>query len=310
MPIFTWNATETESINPFRTAHEALAGCSVRLSLDDVFSDAETWVVEDSDSIQPELKILIDESMLIKDCGIAREDIQVSLLARDRELNRFMCLDTWSLDEVPQDPYCLKQVFKSEIGSSRTDLVVCITPNSTRDRGDEIASSSYSIVAEKTFKLRVLNKRSKFPKRWASANEFEELGLSGDTIFWVEWLAEDLDRHPSCAFIVWLNEGYKEQIKSFQVGGAAGELLGVDMTTMILTEISSAVLKTDQDGADPIGTIRIVEDLLHAVNGLKLAEMRARFEGHDGYSILRIWAQQVVNAPGALGALDFIGGKK
>lgn len=310
MPIFTWNATETEPIEPFRTAHDALAACSLRLGIDEVFSDAETWVVEDGVSIQPELRILINESKLTEDSGIAKEDMQVSLLARDRELNRFTRLDSWSLGEVPEHPYPLREFFKSEIGAYRTDLVVCVTPKNTKDRGEDVAASSYNIVAEKTFKLRLLNKRSKFPKRWASANEFEQRGLPGDTIFWIEWLAEDLDRHPSSAFLVWLNEGYKEQIKSFQIGGAAGDLLGADMTTMILTEIASAVLKTDQDGADPVGTIKIVAELLHSVNGLKLEEMRARFERHDGYSALRIWAQQVVNAPGVLGALDFIGEKK
>jgi hypothetical protein len=304
----TWDATESEPVEPFRTAHDALRGICFRLTADGEFSADDSWVVEGRDlaELAPELQISIDKGSLVENSGIDRGELTVSLVVRDRKLNLFSRLCSWSLDDLPSKAYPLRDALSDLSGSERTDIAIVVTPRSSRSRGADVASQQHHVVADKTFKLRVLSKRSKFPKRWATPDEFDSRGLPRNSIFWIDWLSEDLDRPASDAFIVWLNEDYKEQIKSYQLGGSSGRLLSVDLSSMILSEIMAAVLANDQEATDPAGTIRLVGDLMAEESGMTLTEMRSRFERPDGFSLARIWAQQAIDTPSHLKGLNFL----
>jgi hypothetical protein len=131
--------------------------------------------------------------------------------------------------------------------------------------------------------------------------------LPRDALFWIEWLGEDLDRHPRETFLVWLNQVHKEQLGSLELGGSSGKVMGLSISAQVLAEIAAAVLSSDQEPAEPNGTIQIVSDVLAKVSKSSLAEMRLRFRQHSGNSLLRAWSQETVGLPRHFQSLSFIG---
>ena len=133
-------------------------------------------------------------------------------------------------------------------------------------------------------------------------------GLHGDTIFYVEWLAEDLDRPPVETLLIWLNEGTRDQLVSLEHGGASGRLIITELAGMILAEICAPVLTSEQEPDDPTGTIGIVAAALADVTGLTLGEMRTRIRNYDGFSWLRAWCQRAAGVTDQMRTLVFLDG--
>ena len=122
----------------------------------------------------------------------------------------------------------------------------------------------------------------------------------------------DLNEHPRDTFEVWLNEQYRDQIASFQVGGKAGNLLERYLAASILTELATAVFGADkQELNEPFGTIGIITDELKEISGKSFEEMRQLFSaGHDGHSLVRAWVHEKLGANASLQRLDFLGKQK
>ncbi len=306
----TWNATETEVVEPYRVARNALDGVGLRLMPADDFDCREVWYPdseEDWCSAEPELSITVEPGEVTEVTGVPEKDVAVAVTIRDRDLNRFVLIHRWPLDAVPDEPIALREHLTGLSNGISTDICVFLVTIDEADRGPDIAGQWGEILSRKTFRIRRKTNLSTFPKVWKKPDEFEEQGLHADTIFWVEWLVEDLNRPPREAFLVWLNERYKEQLQSFEVGPASGHLLATELAASVLAEISAAVMTSDQDPDEPTGTIKIVADTLEETSGMSLMEMRKYMERHDGFSRIRAWAQQRTGVTDALRVLSFAG---
>jgi hypothetical protein len=217
-------------------------------------------------------------------------------------------INQWGAADVPIDSIPLRDALEPFSHSRLLDICTYLVPAKTKNRGDGVARNSGQVLARKVFKVRVFEQRSKFPKRWATPEEFEAEGLPRDTVYWVKWLGHDLNRHPSETFEVWLNVQYKIQITSFELGSKAGDLLMVNLAASILAELAAAVLgDVEQEPSEPTGTMTIVAEELREVSGKSFDEMRAAFtRGHEGHSLVRVWAEEKLGVNSALGRLDFL----
>ena len=310
MPIPTWNATESEHVEPYGTSFEALSRSGLRLTAKAKFQTSDLRVLEDEEkwvAARPEVQIVVDSDLLEHETGVQRSELGVDLIARDRELNKFGLLRQWALEDLPSEPTLLDDDLVEFSRSVFLDVVIHVSPLVDRDRGAGVARSRVEVVARKAFKLRFLKQRNKFPKTWKSPDDFEREGLPRDALFWIEWLGEDLNRHPKDTFLVWLNEHHREQLLSFRLGGSSGRVLSLSLSAMVLAEIASAVLASKQEPSEPVGTIQVVSNALGAVSRLDLAGMRLRFEHHHGSSLVRVWCQESVGLNQVMQSLSFVG---
>lgn len=306
----TWNATETEVVEPYRVAHDALDGVGLRLAPAEDFDCRDVWYLdseEDWRNTEPELSITVEPGEVTEVTGVPEKDVAVAVTLRDRDLNRFVLIGRWALDAVPDEPIALREHLTGLSNGVRTDICLFLVTTGQAARGPDISSQWGEILSRKTFRIRRKPNISTFPKVWKKPDEFEEQGLHRDTIFWVEWLVEDLNRPPREAFLVWLNERYKEQLQSFEFGSGSGRLLAAELAASVFAEISAAVLTSDQEPDEPTGTIQIVVDTLEGTSGMSLMEMRQYVERHDGFSRMRAWAQQKTGVTDALRVLSFAG---
>ena len=293
----TWNAKEREVIEPYHLARDAFGGTKLRWSEEEDFDIGEVRFIESRTAwaaAHPALLVVVDRDSVVRETGVSEEDLAVALAIRDRQLNLFTLAGQWTICSLPDRPVSLLDPLRRFSCGSRMELCLTLFVSRTSDRGFRVARERGQVLARKSFVVRPMPELPRFPKVWKAPADFEGKGLHEDTIFYVEWLAEDLDRPPAEALSIWLNERHRDQMLSFEHGGASGRLLVTELAGMILAEISAAVLASDQESADPVGTIEVVAGVLQDVTGLTLDEMRMRMRSHDGFSWVRAWCQQAV----------------
>ena len=307
----TWNATERELVEPFQLARDAFGASKLRLSGEDEYDDRDVRLIESTDawmSADPELLVVVDRDSVLRETGIPADELRVGLSIRDRQLNLFELAGEWTFDSLPEGPMSLRDPLKRFSHGPHTELCLSLFVVRTSDRGFRVARERGHVLARKRFVVRLMPEFPRFPKVWKAPEDFERRGLHEDTVFYVEWLVEDLDRPPAEALLVWLNERHKDQIRSFEMGGSSGRLLATELSAMILAEICAAVLQSDQEPDDPSGTIEIVAGILQDATQSTLPEMRQRIRSHDGFSYIRAWCQHSVGVTDVLRTLVFLDG--
>ena len=309
----TWNAREREVIEPYETARDAFDGTKLRWSETEDFDVREvrfiksgtTWAAAD-----PALLVVVNRDSVVRDTAIPEEDLAVALSIRDRQLNLFKLAGQWKICSLPEAPVPLRDPLRQFSCGPHMELCLTLFVSRTSDRGFRVAKERGQVLARKNFVVRPMPELPRFPKVWKSPEDFEGKGLHEDTIFYVEWLAEDLDRSPVEVLLIWLNERLRDQMLSLERGGASGRLLVTEIAGMILSEICAAVLASNQEPNDPAGTIEIVAGVVGDVTGLSLDEMRMRMRNHDGFSWVRAWCQQAVGATELMRTLVFLDGDR
>ncbi len=311
MAKLNWSASETERVEPFRTSPSSLESTQFRLYDDDKFDDRDLILIESEDDwrvARPEIIIDLDTTKASRESGVPEDELAVAVVMRDRILNRFKLIERWNARDVPIEPIHLKDALSSFSHSRLFDICTYLFSSVTKVREEGVAHDTGQVLARKVFKIRLFEQSSKFPKRWATPEEFEEQGLPRDTVYWIEWLVDDLNHHPNEAFRVWLNVQFKDQITSFEVGSKAGDLLKLNLAASILTELAVAVFSDpEQELNEPTGTIAIVTEELNEVTDKNFDEMRDLYtRDHGGHSRVRAWAHEKLGVNSALGRLDFL----
>ena len=125
----SWSANETESIEPFKTSSKGLESCALRLSPAESFDKSDTRVITTPDfwtDFQPALRIEADLDELACATGLDSDGIMVSVVIRDRDLNKFsrtyQC-EAWAL---PAEPVELTSAW-SEFSQSGNKLLLFLS---------------------------------------------------------------------------------------------------------------------------------------------------------------------------------------
>lgn len=310
---FNWNASETEPIEPFGVSQTALDECKLRLQPGEDFMTTDVWSIEDPsfwDVFAPELIIELDVEDLRDATGLELDDATLSVVIRDRELNKFLKVEEWPVLAIPDTTVILSSHARKFSHSERLDICVHVSPASSEERGAGIVENRGEVVARKVFRIRAITQKSKFPHRWMKPEDFLALGVAGDTIWLVHWLGEDLDRPPVETLEIWLNEAHREKFKILPMGGDAARLFQHEMAAAIFAEVALAVLSSDQEEpTEPTGTLQIISEELSNVSDLTLAEMRLKLQSHGGCGHVRAWAQSKFAVNELFSDLKFVGGK-
>ena len=86
----SWTASETNGIQPYPFSPFSLSNVALKIKLGDTFSlDEYLYVEEGWKDVNPFIDIDVDALRLSRDTKISEEKITVSVIARDRALNKF-----------------------------------------------------------------------------------------------------------------------------------------------------------------------------------------------------------------------------
>ena len=293
----SWSANETESIEPFKTFSRGLELCALRLRPSESFGQADTRVITEPDFwtvFQPEVRISANMDELADATGLDPDGIMVSVVIRDRDLNKFsrayQC-EAWAL---PAEPVELSSAWSEFSRSGRVDVSVVATPMETADRGPGVASHKADVVARRTFKLRTMTQSSKIPTRWVPSEEFENRGTSGDTVWLIDWLGDDLERSPAETVVVLLNENLREAFQVLENDGEMANLIRYEMTAAIFSELATKAIVEGDKPIEETGLRRVMFELLSTASGLSDDQIIALKDRSHFLGMVHAWAQAYV----------------
>ena len=290
----SWSANETESIEPFKTFSKGLEPCALRLRPSEAFDRTDTRVITSPDfwtDFQPAVRIGANLDELAVATGLDRDGIMVSVVIRDRDLNKFsrayQC-EAWAL---PAEPVELTSAWSEFSQSGRVDVSVVATPLETADRGPGVAFHKADVVARRTFKLRTMTQSSKIPSRWVPSEEFEKRGTPGDTVWLINWLGEDLERSPAETVEVLLNENLRDAFKVLDNDGETANLIRYEMTAAIFSELATRAILEGDKPIEETGLRRVMFEQLSSTSGLNNDEIIALRDRPNFLGMVHAWAQ-------------------
>jgi hypothetical protein len=293
----TWHASETESIEPFRMAEEALSSCSLRLKQSENFDDADTRFIETKEfwtDCAPELQVSFEGSQIVQGTGIELDDLVVAIVLRDRILNRFIKIQEWPGTGVPITPVSLTSGWESISQSDSIDISVLVTPAQTKDRGTGIARHKANVIARKTFKIRSLSQTPSFPYRWVPPEEFEKRSCSRNTIWLLNWLGENFERPIEDSVELLLNEDYRETFEVLEAEGHYSNLFRREMVAAVLAEMAFRVLDSGELPTEESGMRAQILTVLSEASGRGPDEILSMLNRPDKFGVIHAWVQNHV----------------
>ena len=293
----SWIANESEPIEPFKTSNKGLESCALQLNRSESFDKSDTRVVTTPEfwtGFQPALRVEADLGELASATDLDADEIMVSVVIRDRDLNKFARAYQWEAWALPAKPVELTSAWSEFSQSGRIDVSVLATPLETANRGPGIASHKADVVARRTFKIRTMTQSSKIPTRWVSPEEFEKCGTSRDTVWLINWLGEDLERVPADTVEILLNENLKEAFQILENDGETSDLIRYEMAAAIFSELALRAVESGEKPIEETGLRRVMLEQLSTASGLVNEEILARRERPNFIGMVHAWAQQYV----------------
>ncbi len=294
-PRVSWSANETESIEPFKTFSKGLELCALRLRTSESFNQAETRVITPDfwTDFNPAVRVCANVDELAAATGLEDDDILVSVLIRDRELNKFSRVYQCNAYELPAEPVELADAWSNFSQSDRVDVSVVATPTETADRGSGVASHKADVVARRTFKLRTMTQSPKIPVRWVPPEDFEQQGVSGDTVWLINWLREDLEHPPVETVEILLNEDLREAFQVLDNDEEVAELIRCEMAAAIFSELATRAIGEGDKPIEETGLRKVMFEQLSNVSGLNEDEILARRDRANFLGVVHSWAQKL-----------------
>ena len=295
-----WSATETEAIEPFRFSHNALEDSAIRFKPTETFQSTDVFVIEQEgfwNDCDPEIKLQLDLQRLNEDTGLHPEDALVSIVIRDRDLNKFLRIREWNAISPPTNPINISTHLKDFSHSERLDVCLIASRISTVAKDVNVANMRGQIVAKKVFNIRKLSQATSVPTRWVKPEDFEKSGLAKNTISFVKWKGDDLHRSPSELIEIWINEDLKEKFSILQDGGQEAKIFLHDMAASLLVEMAIPVLSSDEDEPfEPNSMLNVISREFAPATASTFAELRLLMKSnHEGPSRIRAAAQSLKN---------------
>jgi len=310
MPNLTWNAREHHQTYPFPFSEHALDNVQFRLGHEeDVgFSPLEIRridKVEDWEGCSPELLIELDEAALMADTGVSKEEIEFSVIVRDRDLNKFEKVKSWPLVTIPIEPISLVEDLQSFSWARRLDIAVIASLASSSEESEFRASQKGSVLANKTFSVRVGAGRFAFdiPRVLVDPEAFVERNMDRNTVWYVHWKGADYQRTPGELLEIWYNKEYEDKFIALAGGADSAtryilESMGADIFFDILSEVLRG---TDNDVSDPASLISMVQNALP----MDIEDARLEYMKQDGSSRLRSRCWKAAGTNSAFASLKF-----
>jgi hypothetical protein len=273
-----WRFSESRPIKPFRTSEDALNATQFRIRGDHEFSAEAPWLMElDPDEVhkgnfKPEFKIKVDFVELSSVSGLKSSDLVLTLVLHDPALLSNTALETWNVDEIPEECRISQDVLKQVSGQRGLRLSLQLTPSQNLAENFRTASKQGQIVCERHFDIKVPDDGSGFPIELVEANYFEGLGLSKETVWIVKWNTTfDFDRPAEDVLCVLINKEQGEKLLRISGQDSLGSVIWREIAIEVFLEICLVIYNSEPE--PPTNTDSLLHKItqkLQAVSGQDL----------------------------------------
>lgn len=289
-----WKAVEHRVTPPFPTSDRSLENVKFRLARNEEPTTEEDHRIEnahDWDGLTPELFMDADLDALSDDTGIPADNIQVSVVCRDRNLCKFENVVTWSLRDLPE-AWPLSPVLQQFSRSTRFDIVVVATLSPDAPEVSRLWIPPKAALATKCFKVRVRSRGLDVPIKFVEPSELVRLGLDRKSVSFVRWIGEDVTRPPRELLEVWLNKELEDKFRALNAkrGDTAVALISSSIAAQVYAEVIAQVLVADEREGDPESLIQVIGQLIEKQLGIGLGDARRQYEAPGGRARLVPWS--------------------
>ena len=278
------------------SSDRSLANVKLRLEMRESPSTEQVRHIEkmhDWIRFTPELFIDIDEMSLTNDTGLDKNDIIISVIVRDRGLNKFEKVHEWTMHDLPDGAWPLEKSLHDFSWSTRLDVAVVATPYGSVIRDNLPPIPKGTVLATKVFKIRVPSHGLDLPFKFVEPEKMARLtGLDRNTVCYLHWKGEDLRRTPAELIEVWLNKDLEDKFRvlSAKHPSAAAEHIGRNIAAHVYGDILAYVLSSDEESSEPTSLVFIVKDMIKRELDMELGDLRQLYQrGPDGRSRLVPW---------------------
>ena len=305
-----WKAVEKHVTAPFPTSDRSLENVKLRRHCDEPATSEQTHYIESVDEwdrLAPELFMNVDVAMLTSDTGVPMDQIDVSVIVRDRELSKFERIATWSLHDLPQDAWPLSPGLQKFSRCPRLDIAIVASPHVSVSRRNTATIPYGAMLAAKTFRVRVPSRGIDLPIVFVEPSTMQDRGLNPDAVCYVRWKGEDVTRAPDELIEIWLNKTLEDKFRALSSKGASQAALhiGCNISAYVYANVMAHVLAADADAGED-GLVHVVGDLMEQRLGMTLDEARQAYrDGPGGQAKLMPWCWALTGADRAFAALKF-----
>ena len=298
-----WKAAERCVTMAIPSSDRSLANVKLRLEMSESPSAEQVRHIEnlyDWGRFTPELFIDINEVTLRNDTGLTKGQIIISVIVRDRDLNKFEKIHEWTLHDLPEGAWPLGKSLHDFSWSARLDIAVVATPycSVTSEKPPPIPKGT--LLATKVFKIRVPSHGLDLPFKFVEPEKMARLsGLNRTTVCYVHWKGEDLRRTPAELIEVWLNKDLEDKFRALSAKhpSAAAEHIGRNIAAHVYVDVLAYVLSSDEESTEPTSLIYIVKDMIKRELDMELGDIRQLYQrGPDGRSRLVPWCWKLTRA--------------
>ena len=311
MPTLNWKAAERYVTTPSPFSERALANVKFRLEMIEapgVETVRHIETLSDWERLTPELFVDVDVAALTADTKLTPDDIVVSVIVRDRNLNKFETVHSWPLDQLPEDAWSLSEALKRFSLSARLDVIVVATPQTSVTNWESTLIPQGTLLSSKNFEIRIRSRETDFPFKFVEPEDMAKQGIDRGTVCYVRWKGEDVHRTPSELIEVWLNKELEDKFcaLSAKQAGIAADHIGRNIAAQVYADLLTFILTSDEDGDEPTSLVRIVKDVIERELEMTLDEARQVYrQGPEGRSKLVPWCWKLTSAHRTFAALTF-----
>jgi hypothetical protein len=190
-----WIRTESRVVRPFQSVEATLREVRLKLGADAEFDDRISFDASEVDfsDIQPEFALNVQAAALEAVRPLRAEDLFLVIRLTDARLRRSELVFESDIETLPRTwtvPREIKDRFSWKFGLTASVALV-LKANQPPQPGLPYLRGHW--VARKDFSVRSVAERRTFPiERW-TAEEFARRGLPRDTVYWIEFLTDDLN---------------------------------------------------------------------------------------------------------------------
>ncbi len=298
-----WRASEFQHIEPFLRSDETLNTCTLRISRSEEHSVTPTRNIDSLEfwsDFAPEIRIVVDETKLADEIGIRSNELSVAVVLRDYILNRFVKVQEWELDNLPDTPITLTSEWQEISKSPNIDITIVVTPTENKERQYGTATHRGDVVASRTFKIRDFRQRPSFPKMWMQSSDFAHRGCSSDTVWLLNWLAEDYERPIHECLELWVNEKYRDKFDVLNSENQYTNPFKSEMASAVLSEIVQRVFENSEPPLEEFGLKAQILEMLSDASQLQSEEVLLMVERPDFIGLSHAWIQQYTGLNSAM----------
>ena len=240
----TWHREEPREVRPFFhaiDAEESLDACGIRL-FDG--TDVRTETSYDLDEIDfkklsPAVQIVLPDPQQWLPKGLAKDDLELVLVARHSFLKRSELVESVSLTEAIPDEWNVGPEILARMGGGRNlELTLALTLRTDREPSPGAPFVAGHWLARKSFLLRSRTMPTLFDLRTRKDEEWVAKGYPAKTFYAVEYIGgidTELDEGASVA-TVWIHVDAHNRMVSSTLGEALQPALAAEIISSILLE--------------------------------------------------------------------------